>query len=94
MATHGWIVTADHVCDGQDIGRHGPSAIAPEVLSDLKAGKGKEWRAKDDDGEVYYHGRYIGPDDERCLSPLDNFAMPNAGATTIEYLELGVWRSV
>ena len=40
-----------------------------------------EWRAYDDDGELYYTGRA----QEEDFHPLDNFAGPNAGATELRF---------
>jgi hypothetical protein len=45
------------------------------------------FRCKDDDGEVYYYGKMQRVD----FDPLDDFAAPNAGCTTIEYLHDGEW---
>lgn len=46
-------------------------------------------RMLDDDGEVYYHGRFItatgeyGSEDD--FGPLEDFGGPNAGCTEIQY---------
>lgn len=44
------------------------------------------FRIKDDDGELYYTGKMTKElaDSPDVLLPLDDFAMPNAGATTLE----------
>jgi hypothetical protein len=44
---------------------------------------GERFRMKDDDGQVYYHGRIAG--DYDGFEPLDDFGAPNAGCTSIEY---------
>lgn len=41
-----------------------------------------QFRMKDDDGEIYYYGR---SSSDSSFAPLDDFGMPNAGCTTIEY---------
>lgn len=46
----------------------------------------RRWRCKDSDGEIYYEGRYIGPE-SRMRAPLEDFCQPDAGATDIEYLD-------
>lgn len=45
------------------------------------------FRVKDDDGEIYYHGRASSCNDCTAFAPLDDFAKPNDGATTIEYYD-------
>lgn len=54
------------------------------------------FRLKDDDGEVYYVGVMTPElaDSPDILRPLDDFAMPNAGCTTLEVLADGVWKQV
>lgn len=77
-------------------GMTGPRDIGPDHLATLeavaKAGFNRyqgesvrKFQMRDDDGELYYTGLYIGPDDENMFGPLDDFGMPNAGATEISY---------
>ena len=40
------------------------------------------FRMKDDDGEICYYGR---SSSDSSFAPLDDFGMPNAGCTMIEY---------
>ncbi len=49
------------------------------------------FRIKDGDGEVYYEGKmtHALADSHQILMPLDDFAMPNAGATDLE-----IWSNV
>lgn len=50
-----------------------------------------EFRLKDDDGEVYYEGRcgdLDNADEEMAFAPLD-WAMNDAGCTTMEYRRVG-----
>lgn len=53
-----------------------------------------QWRVKDDDGEIYYEGRMtkerLNSAGEAAFGPLD-FAMADAGATSMEYYENGEW---
>ena len=44
---------------------------------------------KDDDGNLYYEGLIFG--DYMGFEPLDEFGMPNAGCTIIEYNIKGKW---
>lgn len=48
-----------------------------------------QFRMKDDDGEIYYEGIAT---PEADFGPLDDFGMPNAGCTNIEYKEKGIWK--
>ena len=51
------------------------------------------FRIKDDDGELYYEGRMSKVCSvENPFAPLEDFAQPNAGATSIELLgDNGQW---
>ena len=91
---YGWIITKDKVSEGADEGVAGPRGLEDKVFLRLKAGEGLKWRMRDDDGEVYYEGRYIGDTSEDLFAPLDDFGMPNAGCTDIEYFENGKWEYI
>ena len=54
--------------------------------------KGVSFRMFDDDGELYYEGKFFDPSmespdslGEEAFKPLDDFARPNAGCTEIRY---------
>jgi hypothetical protein len=96
MADHGWIITADKIEDGLQVGTMGPHNISAEVEAALLAGKGTCWKAYDDDGEHYYSGRYYAPKGTgREFAPLDDFCAPNAGATELRYRQAdGTWVSL
>ena len=84
MNRYAWIIDKDHY-DG-----------AAELLDRLRAGEGKHFRLKDDDGELYYEGRIILANDHEGddeFAPLDEWGKPNAGCTTIEYQnpKTGAW---
>lgn len=83
-ASYGWIVTKDLTGEG-DTGTMGPRNISPDIAHRLQKGEGRAWQAYDGDGTLLYLGRYLGPDDETMFMPLDDFATPNVGATTIKY---------
>ena len=92
---YGWIITRDNVEDGKHVGTMGPHNVTPAVADALSAGKGRAWRAYDDDGEWYYSGRYIDCPNGNEFAPLDNFAAPNAGATELRYRgDDGKWRAL
>ena len=83
---YGWLITEDLLDDGE-AGISGPPGLKDEMLERLKKGKGKLFRMSDDDGEVYYKGRFIGDNNSDEFEPLDDFGMPNAGCVSIEYYE-------
>lgn len=88
-AKYGWIVDVDRLAeDGRsDVGRFGPRNTHMGIWARLvgTASDFKRWRCKDADGEIYYEGRYIGPEDNNLFGPLEDFATPNAGAIDIAY---------
>ena len=93
---YAWII--DYVEDdhwyADEIGTIGPHHADPKLVGQLTTDKraGDTFRMKDDDGEVYYVGRIILDDDTSGFEPLDDFGMPNAGCTSIEYREkTGAW---
>jgi len=43
------------------------------------------FRIYDDDGELYFEGKSDDNESEDAFSPLDEYAMPNYGATEIHY---------
>lgn len=105
-AAYGWIIDVDHLAALEDrerfeltdrAGTVGPRDISQGNRDRLRLLRGDQvahrWRAKDDDGNLYYEGRYVGPGDERMFAPLDDFARPDAGAVAIEYLnaQTGAW---
>lgn len=102
FSRYGWVIDVDHLADGPDdsrVGIIGPCSIPSIVERHFQLGQCplavERWRCKDSDGNVYYEGRYAGPGDERMFGPLQDFAMPDAGASEIEYLdESGLWVSL
>lgn len=83
-----WIIDKDHIGDsnskpttlGNALGLMGPGSYKGDG-SELTC----KFRMYDDDGELYYEGR---SGDSSDFGPLDDFGMPNAGATRIDYLNL------
>lgn len=86
---YGWVITKTEFAD-EAAGQCGPRGLVMSIEK-IKT-EGLEFRLRDDDGELYYTGFYLGPDDETKFAPLDDYGMPNAGATVIEYRgESGEW---
>lgn len=87
MSEYGWIIDVDYLADdeGSNVGVMGPRDIPSHIEAGLLSGEGKVFRIIDDDGEKYYRGRYIGPDNEDMFGPLWDYAQPGAGATDIQY---------
>lgn len=89
------------------VGIMGPRDAPDEYLEWLKAGTSDlpvaggvgltvlHFRMYDDDGELYYTGRYISNDGEPEFGPLDDYGAPNAGATHIEFKNAkGEWEEL
>jgi hypothetical protein len=90
---YAWLITRDYVSNEQDRGTIGPRGC-PLTGEEITA-VGIRFRMLSDDGELYYEGLYSGPDDETLFAPLEDFGMPNAGATTIEYRNAaGAWEAL
>lgn len=98
----GWVIDKDKIASEEDkekypdgecnlhaVGLMGPSNISEKCQADLKAGKGEKFKMYDDDGELYYIGRYLEDSEsefhEDEFQPLDNFGLPNAGCTYLKY---------
>jgi hypothetical protein len=106
MSNYGWLITADRLAEGDAnpgepgtyanaVGLMGPSDLAPAVEESLKAGAGAEFRMYDDDGVLYYEGRFLGDvDGEEAFGPLDDFGKPNAGAVRIDYKRGSNWETL
>lgn len=96
-ALYGWIIDRETVSDETNavvdpdlrtssrVGWTGPRDIAPAIEQQLRNGQGQRFKMFDDDGNLYYEGRYIGPDDETAFGPLTDLGTPDAGATRIDY---------
>ncbi len=72
------------------VGVYGPRGAPDVTKPELRAQLPFFFRMKDDDGEVYYEGLSGG----MTFNPLDDFGMPNAGCTTIEYLTGRKWEAL
>ena len=78
------VITIDHIEKGADAGITGregaPTPGKPMFKFRLK-----------DDGQVYYEGLCNDNNSQDAFAPLDDFGMPNAGCTSIEYFNNGSW---
>jgi len=91
---YAWIIDyADAGTGADEMGTIGPHHADRKLVGRLVHERaGDTFRMKDDDGEVCYVGRIILDDDTSGFEPLDDFGMPNAGCTSIEYREkTGAW---
>ncbi len=84
-----WIITQDRISEKDersDVGRR-------SVDFDTFTGEGRDkhmFRLLDDDGEIYYMGFCS----ELTHAPLDDFGLPNAGCTTMQYYENYGWHTL
>ena len=77
-----WYIDKDKIDDGKAVGQW--NSYNPMDFETCKKLCKERFRMSDDDGEVYYYGW---SNDSSSSDPLDDFGMPNAGCTTIEYLD-------
>ncbi len=84
-----WKITKDNIStpdEGSDVGVRGPRSWTDDegvqhgFQNDVEMPH--KFRLRDDDGIIYYYG-FCSEDGD--FSPLDDFGMPNAGATEIQY---------
>jgi hypothetical protein len=93
---HGWVITQDHIFDPafdktSGVGVSGPSdsPFSPEEIQQ----KGTRFRLLDGDGELYYEGVFYAAEDEEDgeadFAPLNDYGLPNAGCTDIQFWHPG-----
>jgi hypothetical protein len=97
VTEYAWIIDEDLISDGDDEGTKGPSDAPERMLDGLADGQGARFMMSDGDKTPYYMGRLIRwpietpggdeLDDEDLFGPLDDFGLPNAGCSTIHYLD-------
>jgi hypothetical protein len=85
-ATYARITGRDHLAeddvavDSRGEGIHGPGTAPDELVARLKDGDGIEFRMGDDDGELYYSGRFVPADlsdGEEGFGPPGDFGAPD-----------------
>lgn len=91
---YGWVIDQvnPELFEDDEIGTLGPKDITAEAQELLSEQSGEKFKMFDDDGEWYYTGRIVGEYDG--FEPLEDFGIPNAGATNIEYMVDGLWRTL
>jgi len=86
-----WTITKDLVTGpgqkGNAVGVCGPSECTLSSAQIRAHKKSRFFQLFDADENLYYEGYCVLPDGltEDAFHPLDNFGMPNAGATSIKY---------
>ena len=102
-ASYKWIITKDFSpqpgalagTNGNALGLAGPRGADDSITADQLPDKFKMY---DDDGELMYEGVCNCLTTDACcvdgFEPLDDFGMPNAGCTRIDYLEDGKWNTL
>ena len=91
MSNYGWVISSDLTSPSGDEGLTGPFDLHPEIQLRLAKGEGREFRLLDDDKKVYYLGKIVGSEG---FEPLDDFGMPNAGCTIIQYRSSDRWETL
>lgn len=89
-----WTITVDHLDLGiaRTSGPWGVTRTPMEIAADPA---GHRFRLRDDDGEVYAEGVFVGnPKSEDGFAPLDDYGVPALGATEIQYFEHGGWATL
>ena len=82
-----WYIDVDEIDDGYAVDAYNGGGN----LDYTKRRCNHRFRMLDDDGMMYYKGY---SDDSSSFEPLDDFGMPNAGCTDIQYWENGKWESL
>lgn len=96
---YAWTIDREHISEPTAVGTVGPRNAPDALTAKLAAGEGHRFKMFDDDGGLYYEGRCISEDPEfggeEFFGPLNDFGMPNAGCTEIQYRsEKGDWETL
>ena len=83
MSNYAWVITTDHL-DNMPANVAGPRDATEDQIA-MAREKGTRFKIYDDDGILYYSGRYWEPSGDIDFGPLDDYGAPNAGATEIRY---------
>lgn len=76
-AAYRWIITKDHIENGDRVG-----TVGPRDASDDVTGNPTQFSMYDDDNICYYEGMIYGDFDG--FEPLDDFGTPNAGCVKMK----------
>ena len=86
-----WIVTKDHICDGEYVGKHSHNYTEEKFKTHDKT----KVKLYDDDGNLYLEGLVSTKDingyEEVAFAMLNRF-MYDLGVTYMEYEEDGEWK--
>ncbi len=82
-----WVITRDYLAQSDKDIKSAVGVCGPQFKS--KANCIHKFRMIDNDGSIYYHGLCS---DDSSFDPLDDFGMPNAGCTEIQYKVNGEWK--
>jgi hypothetical protein len=91
LGGHAWLITKvnEEVLSPSDVGQWNwvdyDNAVDVESSDEVDWTFAERFKLLDDDGIVYCHGKYLGPDDENMFSPLDDWGRGGLGCTTIQY---------
>jgi hypothetical protein len=86
-----WIITKDRLFDPSEKGSKSRVGTCSHNYKN-ECAEWKPFRILDDDGEVYYEGLAT---PETDFEPLDDFGMPDAGCTEIQYKnDKGEWETL
>lgn len=93
---YAWVITKSYIEDSAPQGKPttvdvtGPRRATDEQIA-LARSQGVAFAMYDDDGELYYRGKFWGEDSsvaslsEDAFGPLEDYGTPNAGCTEIRY---------
>jgi len=88
-----WTITVD-LMDGAQEGLTGPRGETRTQSEIVLHPDGVRFRLLDGDGELYYEGVAILPEDASGFEPLEDFGTPYAGCVAIQLKERGRWNTL
>lgn len=99
MATsYAWLITKDSLkLDNFPslVGIAGPRGLKLTDNQIRNHPKRERFRVLDDDGEIYYYGFFVDLDGHSSgFEPLYDYGTPSLGATEIQYMVGGKWRTL
>jgi len=87
-----WCITRDFIDDGYSVGVCSPDCAInfnkktlSSKISEIEAEMPFRFRMLDDDDELYYIGYSSDNETINAFDALDDFGIPNAGCTEIQY---------
>jgi hypothetical protein len=106
-----WVITRVYIAETIPLERWGIDYVPADIVGPYNANtrtanlargsEGAPFKIYDDDGILYFSGRYWGSDEsgpasEWAFAPLDDYGAPDSGAVTIKYKnpESGAWETL